>query len=82
MVATPYPEKITLELLREDALCVYVSQCITALYVCVLQCVTVCCSVLQCVAVCCSVLQCVAVWSSYSEKMNSTCLHEIHFLQV
>ena len=28
---------------------------------CVLQWVTVCCSVLQCVAVCCSVLQCVAV---------------------
>ena len=30
-------------------------------YVCVLQCVAVCCSVLQCVAVCCSVSQCVAV---------------------
>jgi len=28
------------------------------LWVCVLQCVAVCCSVLQCVAVCCSVLQC------------------------
>jgi len=31
---------------------------------CVLQCVTVCCSVLQCVAVCCSVLQCVIVCCS------------------
>ena len=31
---------------------------------CVLQCVTVCCSVLQCVTVCCSVLQCVAVCCS------------------
>ena len=30
-------------------------------YLCVLQYVTVCCSMLQCVAVCCSVLQCVAV---------------------
>jgi len=28
---------------------------------CVLQCVTVCCSVLQCVAVCYSVLQCDAM---------------------
>jgi len=30
-------------------------------YICVLQCVAVCCCVWQCVAVCCSVLQCVAV---------------------
>jgi len=30
-------------------------------YLCLLQCVEVCCSVLQCVAVCGSVLQCVAV---------------------
>jgi len=32
--------------------------------VCLMLCVTVCCSVLQCVAVCCSVLQCIAVCCS------------------
>jgi len=37
-------------------------------YVCVLQCVAVCCSVLQCVAVCCSVLQCVAVCCSLLQR--------------
>jgi len=34
--------------------------CMFGVYVCVLQCVAVCCSVLQCVAVCCNALQCVA----------------------
>jgi len=33
-------------------------------WLCVSQCVAVCCSVLQCLAVCCSVLQCVAACCS------------------
>ena len=37
---------------------------IHTVYMCVLQCVAVCCNVLHCVALCCSVLQCVAVCCS------------------
>jgi len=40
---------------------------------CVLQCVTVCCSVLQCIAVCCSVLQCVTVCCSVLQCVAVRC---------
>ena len=41
--------------------------------VCVLQFVTVCCSVSQCVAVCCNVLQCVAVCRSVLQCVAVCC---------
>ena len=43
-------------------------------FVCVLQCVAVCCSVLQCVVVCCSVLQCVAVCCSMLQCVAVCCV--------